>query len=62
MAQSKSVVDIAIEHIDAQIADLNRAKEILTMAAGNVNAIEPAPKKRGRKRKAGMPSAEEPSL
>jgi hypothetical protein len=54
---AKSVVDIALENIDAQIRDLNRAKEIIL--AANVDAVvagTDAPKKRGRKRKAaGLP-------
>ena len=54
---AKSVVDYAIDHIDAQIADLQRAKQILAMAANQsgAQAVE-APKKRGRKRKAGLPA------
>jgi hypothetical protein len=65
---AKSVVDYAMEHLDSQIADLQRAKEILGMAAGAAAASlsggsEPPKvrKPRGPNKKRGLP-AEEPSL
>ena len=51
---AKSVIEVALANIDAQIADLNRAKDIIRQSA-----TEPAaePKKRGRKprSKPGLP-------
>lgn len=64
---AKSVVGLAIEHIDAQIADLNRAREILKLAQqstiGSAYNEPPKPRKpRGpNKQKRGLP-AEDPSL
>ena len=43
---AKSVVDVAIANIDAQIADLNRAKEIIMGAA---SSAEPAAAPKTRK-------------
>lgn len=56
---AKSVVDIAIEHLDAQIAELQRAKDILLLTAKSVNAGAVAAtvrKPRGRPKKAGLPA------
>ena len=43
---AKSVVDVAIANIDAQIADLNRAKELILGAA---STAEPAAATKPRK-------------
>jgi hypothetical protein len=55
---AKSVTDIAIASINAQIADLNRAKDIILQAAGD-HAEDAAPrarKPRGKnKPKPGLP-------
>lgn len=57
---AKSVVDIAIDHIDAQIADLNRARDIITGAAAHDALTTPPPKVRKprgpNKQKRGLPA------
>ena len=52
---AKSVVDVAIERLNAQIADLQRAKDLILAAADDALPTE-APKKRWRKPK-GLPAA-----
>lgn len=58
---AKSVVEQTVANIDAQIADLQRARTLVLAAAAD--AAEPVgekPKKRGRKkRNAGLPAAED---
>lgn len=56
---AKSIVDMALGNIDAQIADLQRAKELI-LAASSGESGEAPKAKRGRKKKAGLPA--EPSL
>lgn len=54
-----SVMDEAIAHLDRQMADLQRAKDLILAVAVQTGAQfnEPAaPRKRGRKRKAGLPT------
>ncbi len=51
---AKSVVDIALERIDAQIADFQRARDIIAGAA--VAPSEDAPKVRKPRKRKGMPA------
>jgi hypothetical protein len=56
----QSGVDAALANIDKQIEDLQRARDIIALAAGPINPEVPADKpKRGRKRKAGLPAADQ---
>lgn len=61
---AKSVVEQTVANIDAQIADLQRARTLVLAAAAD--AAEPVgekPKKRGRgkaKSKPGLPAAPDP--
>ena len=53
MAAAKSFYEAALAHIDAQIADLNRAREIIVLAANSQDGsvtLADLPK-RGRPRK-----------
>lgn len=52
---AKSVVDIAIANIDAQIADLNRAKELILGAS---DSAAPAPKTRKPRKPKGLPQTD----
>lgn len=57
---AKSVFEEACALLDQQIAELQRSKDIIIATSlrvnGNVDA--PAPKKRGRKPKRGLPATE----
>ena len=55
---ANSVIEMACERIDGQIADLVRAKDIIIGAAKDV-PVTSEPKKRGRKKKQpGLPASE----
>ncbi len=56
---AKSVVDMALDNIEAQIRELVRAKEII-IDASNLGPVEAEKPKRGRKPKAkpGLPAQE----
>ncbi len=57
---AKSVIDIACAHIDAQIADLNRAKDIIRATASAAPAAEPTERKTRKPRKPrGLPVQEQ---
>lgn len=49
---AKSVVEQAVANIDAQIADLTRARTLILAAAADASEpVAPTGKKRGRKRR-----------
>jgi hypothetical protein len=57
---AKSFYEAALAHIDAQIADLNRARDVIVMCA-NTNAdvaqsIVGKPTRKPRKKRAGLPT------
>ncbi len=53
-----SIIDTALEHIDAQIADLIRAKEIIHLAAQTNGSSDDAPKVRKPRKKKGLPASD----
>jgi hypothetical protein len=54
---AKSVIDIAIEKINVDIAALERAKDIIIAAGQSVPTTAPDKPKRGRPKKKAAPAA-----
>ena len=53
---AKSVVDMALSSIDLQIAELQRAREIIVAASASVPSTDAPKVRKPRKRKGGLPT------
>ena len=55
---AKNAVDTALAHIDAQIADLERARGLIVQASNVVDEPDAPKKPRKPRKKRGMPEAD----